>query len=97
LYGKEVKIIRPKENLFRPSDAHYRLTNDIVVESISGDPSRFNKSNFISRMYMALFLYARSPITYVEKIISGIGNTYYKLSLDSGYNRDIIANGCYNW
>ena len=92
LYGKNVKIIRPKENLFRPSDAHYRLTNDIVVESISGDPSNLTNQTLYQNTYDTIS-YARSPITYVEKIISGIGNTYYKLSLDSGYNRDIIANG----
>jgi len=92
LYGKDVKIIRPKENLFRPSDAHYRLTNDIVVESISGDPSNLTNQTLYQNAY-DIISYARSPITYVEKIISGIGNTYYKLSLDSGYNRDIIANG----
>jgi hypothetical protein len=92
LYGKNVKIIRPKENLFRPSDAHYRLTNDIVVESISGDPSDLTNQTLYQNAYGDI-LYARSPITYVEKIISGIGNTYYKLSLDSGYDRDIIANG----
>jgi hypothetical protein len=92
LYGKEVKVINPKENLFRPSDAHYRLTNDIVVESIFGDPSDLTNQTLYQNDYLNIS-YARSPITYVEKIISGIGNTYYKLSLDSGYNRDLIANG----
>ena len=92
LYGRDVKVIRPKENLFRPSDAHYRLTNDIVVESISGDPSTLTNQTLYQNTYGSI-PYARSPITYVEKIISGIGNTYYKLSLDSGYNRDIITNG----
>ena len=92
LYGKDVKVIRPKENLFRPSDAHYRLTNDIVVESISGDPSDLTNQTLYQNAYGSI-PYARSPITYVEKILSGIGNTYYKLSLDAGYDRDVIANG----
>jgi len=92
LYGKDVKIIKPKENLFRPSDAQYRLTNDVVVESISGDPSDLINQTLIQNAYGNI-TYARSPITYVERIVSGVGNTYYKLSLDSGYDRDIIANG----
>ena len=92
LYGKDVKIIKPKENLFRPSDAQYRLTNDIVVESISGDPTNLTNQTLYQNAYGDI-TYARSPITYVERIISGVGNTYYKLSLDAGYDRDIIANG----
>jgi hypothetical protein len=92
LYGKDVDIIRPKENLFRPSDSHYRLTNDIVVESISGDPSNLVNQTLYQNNYGSIS-YARSPITYIEKIISGIGHTYYKFSLDAGYDRDVIANG----
>ena len=92
LYGKDVKIIKPKENLFRPSDAQYRLTNDLVVESISGDPSDLTNQTLYQNAYGNI-TYARSPITYVERIVSGVGNTYYKLSLDSGYDRDVIANG----
>ena len=92
LYGKDVKVTRPKENLFRPSDAFYRLTNDLVVESISGDPSNIQNQTLYQEEYGDIS-YARSPVTYVEKILSREGNTYYKLSLDSGYNRDIISDG----
>jgi hypothetical protein len=38
LYGEDVSIIKPKEYLFRPSDAHYQITTDLVVESIEGRP-----------------------------------------------------------
>ena len=31
LYGEDVRIIKPKEHLFRPSDAHYQITTDLVV------------------------------------------------------------------
>ena len=92
LYGKDVKIVKPKENLFRASDANYRLTNDLVVEVISGDPSELTNQTLYQDEYESIS-YARSPITYIERIISGIGNTYYKLSLDSGYNRDVITDG----
>ena len=34
LYGEDVSIVRPKEYLFRPSDANYQITKDLVVESI---------------------------------------------------------------
>ena len=38
LFGEEVEIIKPSEFLFRPSDADYKVTQDYVVESVTGDP-----------------------------------------------------------
>jgi hypothetical protein len=92
LYGEHVSIIRPKDYLFRPSDAHYLVTEDLVVESISGDPLNLSNLTLYQDEYNNISK-AYAPITKVEKIISGIGNTYYKLSLDAGYNRDIGVDG----
>ena len=39
LYDENVQIIRPAESLVSPSDAQYRVTNDLIVEPISGDPA----------------------------------------------------------
>ena len=38
LYGENVDVIKPSDYLFRPSDAGYRVTKDLVTESIDGDP-----------------------------------------------------------
>jgi hypothetical protein len=93
LYGESVSIIKPKEYLFRPSDAHYQITTDLVVESIEGDPENLRNSTLFQDEYFG-FTKAYAPITKVEKIVSktDIGS-YYKLSIDSGYNRDIITDG----
>ena len=92
LYGENVSIIRPKDYLFRPSDAHYSITDDLVVESISGDPLNLTNLTLYQDEYNNISK-AYAPVTKVEKIISGAGNTYYKLSLDAGYNRDIGVDG----
>ena len=92
LYGENVSIIRPRDFLFRPSDAHYDVTKDLVVESISGDPLNLENSTLIQDSYGNITR-AYAPIAKVEKIISGVGNTYYKLSLDAGYDRDINVDG----
>ena len=92
LYGENVSVIRPKDFLFRPSDAHYNVTKDLVVESISGDPLNLENSTLMQDAYGDITM-AYGPIAKVEKIISGVGNTYYKLSLDAGYNRDLSVNG----
>jgi hypothetical protein len=92
LYGEDVSIIRPKEYLFRPSDAQYQITSDLVVESIEGNPENLINSTLIQDEYLD-FTKAYAPITNVEKIISKNGKEYYKLSIDSDYNKDITFDG----
>ena len=40
LYGEPVEVLKPQNFVFRPSDADYRVTKDLVVEAIDGDPSQ---------------------------------------------------------
>ena len=93
LYNEDVKVIRPSEYLLTPSNANYRVTNDIVVEGLIGDPSKLENSFIFQDEYGSLFSKAYAPITNIQKIDSGVGKTFYKLSYDAGYNRDIIVDG----
>jgi hypothetical protein len=92
LYGENVSVIRPKEYLFRPSDAQFQITNDLVVESIEGNPEELENNTLYQNEYLN-FTKAYAPITKVEKIRSKDGKDYYKLSIDSSYNRDIRVDG----
>jgi hypothetical protein len=92
LYGERAVIIRPKDYLFRSSDANYQITDDLVVESIEGNPLNLIKATLFQDEYHDISK-AYAPITNVEIINSGIGKTYYKLSLDSNYSRDIRVRG----
>jgi hypothetical protein len=92
LYGESSVIIRPKDYLFRPSDANYRITDDLVVERIEGDPLNLLNATLFQDEYHNISR-AYAPIADVEVVISELGTTYYKLSLDSGYNRDIRVDG----
>ena len=92
LYGENVSIIRPKEYLFRPSDAHFQITKDLVVESIEGNPEDLENATLYQNQYFD-FTEAYAPITKVEKIISKDGKEYYKLSIDAGYDRDLRVDG----
>ena len=95
LYDEEVRIIRPKDFLFTPSNAQYRITNDLVVEAIpgGGDPMDLEHSTLFQYPYEGNINKAYAPITSVEKISPSIGGTYYKLSIDAGYNRDVRVDG----
>ena len=92
LYGEDASIIRPKEYLFRPSDAQFQVTTDLVVESIEGNPENLINSTLIQDEYLD-FSKAYAPITKVEKIISKDAKEYYRLSFDSGYDKDITFDG----
>jgi hypothetical protein len=92
LYGENVSIIRPKEYLFRPSDAQFQITKDLVVESIEGNPENLENSTLIQEEYND-YTKAYAPITKVEKIRSKEGKEYYKLSIDANYDRDIRVDG----
>jgi hypothetical protein len=92
LFGENVSIIRPKEYLFRPSDAQFEITKDLVVEIIEGNPEDLVNSTLIQNEYFD-YTKAYAPITKVEKIKSKDGKDYYKLSIDASYDRDIIVDG----
>ena len=93
LYDEEVRIIRPGEFLFTPSNAQYQVTNDLVVEAIEGDPLELELSTLFQNQYGNDIEKAYAPITSAEKVWTGTATTAYKLSVDGGYNRDSRVDG----
>ena len=87
LFGEEVEIIKPSEFLFRPSDADYKITQDYVVESISGDPLQLKNLTLFQDSSGA-----RGSVSDVNPIIYGDGQ-YYQISIDYGFARDIGVRG----
>jgi len=92
LYNEEVDVIKPKEYIFKPSDAQYRVTNSFVVEAISGDPEELVNATLFQDEYETINK-AYAPVAQVEKITSNDGKTYYKIGIDAGYSRDIRVDG----
>ena len=62
LYGEECEVLRPREFLFSPSDADYRIGKNMVVESISGDPSKLLNCTLFQDAYRPDFK------TYVKRM-----------------------------
>ena len=93
LYNENVEVIKPKDNLIRPSDAQYGVTRDIIVEVISGDPTFLENQTLYQNEYSNIEK-AYGPVGKVERITTGISTAnYYKLSFDANYNRDINVEG----
>ena len=96
LYEEDVKIIRPRDFLFTPSNANYIITNDMVVESIDGDPEDLVEATLYQDEYKydSTIDNAYAPISRIEKIVAvGGAQTYYKLGWDAGYNKDVRVDG----
>ena len=49
LYAAKVEVIHPDQFLFRPSNADYKITEDFIVEKISGDPLKLKNVTFNQR------------------------------------------------
>ena len=87
LFGETVDIIRPSQFLFRPSDATYSVTQDIVVKQEVGNP--------LDLQSLTLFQSssgARGTVTRAAQVQYG-GGDYYQLSIDFGYDKDINTDG----
>ena len=88
LYAAKVEVIHPDQFLFRPSNADYKITEDFIIEKISGDPLKLKNLTFNQKSSGA-----RGTITNVVPILYGEGRPYYAVSIDSGYSRDLSVKG----
>jgi hypothetical protein len=91
LYGEKVEVIKPRDYLFTPSAAEYRVSKDLVVEALFGDPLLLeNRTLFQDKTDQ--FPKASGSISKVEKIFRN-GGDYYIISLDYDFNKDIDVAG----
>jgi hypothetical protein len=91
LYGEDVEIIKPRDYLFIPSDAQYRVTRDLVVKALEGNPEDLlNRTLFQDQTN--IFPKASGSISDVQKIIRE-NEIYYILSLDYDFDKDINVSG----
>ena len=93
LYGEKVEVVKPREFLFRPSDAGFRRTRDLIVQSLEGNPlDLLNNTLYQDEKTSYDISRAYAPITDVEKIFVD-NKEYYKLSYDADYNKDLVLDG----
>jgi len=92
LYNEKVEIIRPRDHLLKVSDSNYKITNDFVVESVSGNPYDLTNLTLFQKEYNNISS-GYGPVASVEKISTDDNSDYYKLKIDGGYNRDINYSG----
>ena len=82
LYNENVTVVKPRDFLFTPSNSDFRVTNDLVVEAVTGDPLDLDQATLNQEPYAAAnIVRAYAPITDVEKLQVGTAKSFYKLSL----------------
>ncbi len=88
LFNEKADLIRPIDHVISPSNANFKKTRDIIVESIEGDPlDLVNKTLFQDEFENISKAYA--PVSHVESINVGINtNIFYKVSLDTSWNQN---------
>jgi hypothetical protein len=91
LYGKTVDVIKPRDFLIRPSDAQYRVTKDLVVQVIEGDPYKLINST-VYQEETGFIPPAQGTVVEATKIIRK-NKEYFIISLDYDYNRDVDVSG----
>lgn len=96
LFDNDVEVIKPRDFLIRPSDAQYRINKELVIESFQGDPLDLVDTTIYQN---PLTIDGKDFISYaygtVNKVrtISRKDKTYYVVSLDYDYNKDINLKG----
>ena len=91
LYGEDVEVIKPRDYLFIPSDAEYRVSRDLVVEALDGNPEDLiNRTLFQDET--DFFPGASGSINDVQRIVRG-NKDYYVISLDYDFDKDISVEG----
>ena len=92
LYGSKASIIKPFEQTIKPSDADYRITEDLVVVALSGDPSKLRGQTLYQDAVDGVLNYSYGSIADVITY-NRDGNKYYQISLDAGSDKDISESG----
>jgi hypothetical protein len=94
LYGEDVEVLKPAENLFTPSQSLYKITKDMIVEPISGNVMDIVGYTMYQNEFNDLINKSYAPVTNVERIIVGGASTdYYQVSFDANYSRDLQYDG----
>ena len=92
LYGSKAVIVKPYEQTIKPSDADYRITEDLVVVSLDGDPYSLKGQTLYQDKVDGVLNYSYGSIADVISY-NRSGNTYYQISLDAGSDKDISESG----
>ena len=93
LYAEDVKIIKPDDYCFTPSDDKWRIVESFICELVSGDPTKTKGQTLYQDSFLQYSIdNANGSIYDVETFIFE-GKTFYKLQIFSGYSNNLNPKG----
>jgi len=94
LYGSKAVVVKPFEQTIKPSDADYRITEDLVVVNLDAayDPRDLKGQTLYQDEVKGVLNYSYGSIADVIGYTRD-GNQYYQISLDAGSDKDISESG----
>ena len=91
LYGKNVSITKPFESTIEPSEAKFRVSQNLTVEILSGNFEDIkNRTIFQDEDLANNINFAQGSVSDVQILSLGKEN-YYTLKLDYDYDKDITV------
>ena len=93
LYAKDVKIIKPDDYCFTPSDDKWKVVETFVCKLVSGNPLNINGQTLYQDSFESYNIKnANGSIYAVESFISN-QKTYYKVHIFAGYSNNLNPKG----
>lgn len=93
LYGEDVKVIKPDDYTFKPSNDGWTVCESFSCELISGDPIKLKgQTLYQDQNSNATILPASGSIYSVDRFYVK-NDVYYKVNLFSGYSANLSSTG----
>ena len=81
LFGKSIDVVKPFDNTILASSADWSVTDNIVVEAISGDPTKLGSTTVLQESTTNPT--AKGAVSRISEVFLG-NKKYYKLFLSNG-------------
>jgi len=91
LYGKDINVILPRDFLISPSNAQYRVTINLAVESIQGNPEELLNQTIFQDEFGGIQK-SFGTVTSIQRSFRN-NEEYYILKIDYDYDKDINVSG----
>lgn len=93
LYAEDVKIIKPDDYCFTPSDDKWRVVESFICELVSGDPLKIDGQTLYQDSFPQYNINNASGSIYSVESFSVDRKDFYKLQIFSGYSNNLNPKG----
>jgi hypothetical protein len=93
LYAEDVKIIKPDDYCFTPSDDKWRVVESFICQLVSGDPFKLDGQTLYQDQFPEYSIENASGSIYRVESFSIDRKNFYKLQIFSGYSSNLNPKG----